>query len=60
MRVRVPLARRDRHRDRHQPSATGEWIIVPMVDYIRVRIDTYTSGDIRACLAARQGPPKIW
>ena len=42
------------------PSATGEWIIVPMVDYIRVRIDTYTSGDIRACLAARQGPAKIW
>lgn len=42
------------------PGTTGEWIIVPMVDYIRVRIDTYTSGDIRACLAARQGPPKIW
>lgn len=42
------------------PSATGEWIIVPMVDYIRVRIDTYTSGNIRACLAARVGPAKVW
>jgi len=42
------------------PSTTGEWIIVPMVDFVRVRIDTYTSGDIHACLAARQGPAKIW